>query len=279
MKIQSKLTTLFVHSLLIISLVLIFMPLYFALIAASHEGAALMHSPLPVSLGSSFFHNMTSILGEGIVATGGQPVWRLLANSLIMALLIAFGKILLSLFSAFALVYFNLPFKKCVFAIIFSTMMLPVEVRIVPTFQVIASFGWLNTFSGLSLPLMVSATATFLFRQFFKTLPSELVDAAQLDGATPWRFFWDILLPLARTQVAALFIILFVYGWNQYLWPLVITSDTSMGTIVMGIRYLAGVADQIPQWHYIMCVALLAMLPPCVVVITMQRWFEKGLIH
>ena len=165
----------------------------------------------------------------------------------------------------------------CAFALIFSTMMLPVEVRIVPTFQVIASFGWLNTFAGLTLPLMASATATFLFRQFFKTVPMELVDASKLDGAGPLRFFIDILLPLSKPQLAALFIIMFVYGWNQYLWPLVITTDTTMATIVMGIRSLAGVADQVPQWHYIMTVALIAMLPPCLVVITLQRWFEKGL--
>lgn len=157
--------------------------------------------------------------------------------------------------------------------------MLPVEVRIVPTFQVIATFGWLNSFAGLSLPLMASATATFLFRQFFKTIPKELVDAATLDGAGPLRFFKDILLPLSRTQIAALFIILFVYGWNQYLWPLLITTDSNMSTIVMGIRYLAGVADQIPQWHFIMTIALIALLPPCLVVLVMQRWFERGLIH
>lgn len=267
------------HGLLAGFLVFLFAPLYLAIVAASHEGAAMMQSPLPVWPGTSLLHNLKTVLTEGIAATGGQPIWRLLFNSLIMALSIAFGKITLALLSAFALVYFDLPFKRCLFAIIFSTMMLPVEVRIVPTFQVVASFGWLNTFSGLTFPLMASATATFLFRQFFKTLPTELVDAAKLDGAGPWRFFRDILLPLTKTQIAALFIILFVYGWNQYLWPLVITTDTNMATIVMGIRYLAGVADQIPQWHYIMCVALLAMFPPCIVILTMQRWFEKGLTH
>jgi sn-glycerol 3-phosphate transport system permease protein len=270
---------LFAHALLGCFIILLFAPLYLALVAASHEGAAMMHAPLPVLPGASLFNNLKAVLMDGIAATGGQPVWRMLTNSLIMAILIATGKITLALLSAFALVYFELPFKKCIFAIIFSTMMLPVEVRIVPTFQVVASFGWLNKFSGLTLPLMASATATFLFRQFFQTVPAELVDAAKLDGASPWRFFWDILLPLAKTPIAALFIILFVYGWNQYLWPLVITTDTNRATIVMGIRYLAGVADQIPQWHYIMCVALLAMLPPCLVVVTMQRWFEKGLIH
>lgn len=270
---------LLVHALLCGFIILLFAPLYLAIVAASHDGASMMQAPLPVWPGASLFHNIKTVLGEGLVATGGEPVWRMLLNSFIMAVLIASGKIALAIFSAFALVYFEMPYKKLVFVIIFSTMMLPVEVRIVPTFQVVASFGWLNKYSGLTLPLMVSATATFLFRQFFKTIPGELVEAAKLDGAGPWHFFRDILLPLSKTQIAALFIILFVYGWNQYLWPLVITTDTDMATIVMGIRYLAGVADQIPQWHYIMTVALLAMLPPCVVVMSLQRWFEKGLIH
>ncbi|MFC3907789.1 sn-glycerol-3-phosphate ABC transporter permease UgpE [Legionella dresdenensis] len=267
------------HTLLLIMLAILFLPLYLAFVAASHDGAAMMQSPLPRIPGGYLWYNIKTVLTEGIAATGGQPVWRMLVNSFVMAALIAIGKIVLAISSAFALIYFELPFKKTIFALIFSTMMLPVEVRIVPTFQVVASLGWLNTFSGLTLPLMVSATATFLFRQFFKTIPGELVDAAKLDGAGPWRFFRDILLPLSKTQIAALFIILFIYGWNQYLWPLIITTDSSMTTIVMGIRYLAGVADQVPQWHLIMCVALLAMLPPCIMVITMQRWFEKGLIN
>ncbi|KTD19304.1 sn-glycerol 3-phosphate transport system permease protein [Legionella lansingensis] len=267
------------HGLLCLFVALLFMPLYLALVAASHDGMAMMQAPLPIWPGLAFFHNLKTVLTEGLVATGGQPIWQMLVNSCVMAVLIAGGKIILALLSAFALVYFEFPLKSFFFALIFATMMLPVEVRIIPTFQVIASFGWLNSFAGLSLPLMASATATFLFRQFFKTVPKELVDAATLDGAGPLRFFIDILLPLSKTQIAALFIILFVYGWNQYLWPLVITTDSSMATIVMGIRYLAGVADQIPQWHYIMTIALIALIPPCLVVLTMQRWFEKGLMH
>ncbi|WP_131781455.1 sn-glycerol-3-phosphate ABC transporter permease UgpE [Legionella gresilensis] len=269
----------FNHLLLISFVVLLFIPVYLAIVAASHSGSAMMQAPIPIWPGPLLWQNLKTVLTQGMATTGGQPVWHLLINSLVMALLIAVGKIILALCSAYALIYFHMPGKKLLFMLVFSTMMLPVEVRIVPTFQVVASFQWLNTFSGLTFPLMVSATATFLFRQFFKTIPSELVDAAKLDGAGPWRFFRDILLPISRPQIAALFIILFIYGWNQYLWPLVMTTETNMATIVMGIRYLAGVADQIPQWHYIMCVALLAMLPPCIVVIIMQRWFEKGLMH
>lgn len=265
------------HLLLCVFVVLMFAPLYLALVAASHTGVEMMQAPTPLLPGTMLLTNIKAVLSNGLAATGGEPVSQMLLNSLLMAILIAAGKVTLAILSAFALVYFAFPMKKLCFALIFSTMMLPVEVRIVPTFQVIASFGWLNTFAGLTLPLMASATATFLFRQFFKTIPADLVDAAKLDGAGPVRFFIDILLPLSKPQIAALFIIMFVYGWNQYLWPLVITTDTDMATIVMGIRYLSGVADQVPQWHYIMTVALIALLPPCLVVVTLQRWFEKGL--
>lgn len=267
----------FSHLILSSFIAVLLIPLYLAFVAASHDGGAMMQSPLPILPGGQFFYNLKTVLTEGIAATGSIPLWRMLANSFCMACLIALGKIVFALGSAFALVYFDLPFKKLFFAVIFATMMLPVEVRIAPSFQVVATFGWLNHFSGLTLPLMASATAVFLFRQFFKTLPSHLVDAAKIDGAGPWRFFFDILLPLSKMPIAALFIILFVYGWNQYLWPLVVTSDASMSTVVMGIRSLAGVADQIPQWHLIMSIALLAMFFPCILVVSLQFWFEKGL--
>ncbi|HAT8179230.1 TPA: sn-glycerol-3-phosphate ABC transporter permease UgpE [Legionella pneumophila] len=265
------------HGLILLFIGLMMTPLYLAIVAASNEGTAMMHSQLSLIPGTSFFKNIKSVLTEGLAVTGGEPITSMLVNSLFMAFIIAVGKIILALGSAFALVYFDFPFKKSCFALIFATMMLPVEVRIVPTFQVVASFGLLNSFSGLTLPLLASATGTFLFRQFFKTISKELVDAAKLDGAGPLRFFIDIVLPLSRIQISALFVILFVYGWNQYLWPLVITTETKMTTIVMGIRYLAGVADQVPEWHYIMAVALIALVPPCMVVMLMQRWFEKGL--
>lgn len=265
------------HGIIGLFIITMIIPLYLAFVAASNDGNVMMQSSLPLLPGTSFYKNIKTVLLEGISVTGGEPIISMLLNSFLMAFVIALGKVVLALSSAFALVYFDFPFKKSCFALIFSTMMLPVEVRIVPTFQVIASFGLLNSFSGLTLPLLASATGTFLFRQFFKTIPKELIDAAKLDGAGPVRFFFDMVLPLSRTQISALFVILFVYGWNQYLWPLVITTESKMATIVMGIRYLAGVADQIPEWHYIMAVALIALIPPCMVVLLMQRWFEKGL--
>ncbi len=267
------------HFILIIFIALLLVPIYCAFVAASHDGAAMLGRSMPYIPGGLFLKNCKMVFMQGVVSAGGQPIWLLLVNSLIMAGCIAVGKIILALFSAFALIYFELPGKKILFALIFSTMMLPIEVRVLPTFQIVASLNWLNSYQGLTLPLMASATATFLFIQFFKTLSSEMIDAATLDGASPWHIFCDIVLPLSKAPIIALFIILFIFGWNQYLWPLIVTSDNQHTTIVMGIRYLAGVADQIPQWHYIMCVALIALLPPCALVLSLQRWFEKGLVY
>jgi len=276
---KNPLITVLLHGLIWLFIAILFLPLYLALVTASHLGSEMMQAPLPYLPGKAFFDNLMVVLTKGIPATGGEPILSMLWSSLVMALLIAGGKVFFSLLGAFALVYFEFPMKKIAFSLILLTMMLPVEVRIVPTFQIIAWFGWVNTYAGLTLPLMASATATFLFRQCFKTIPNALVDAAKIDGAGPVRFFIDMLLPLAKPQIAALFIIMFVYGWNQYLWPLVITTDPSKATIVMGIGYLAGVADQVPQWHYMMMVALIALIPPSFVILVFQRWFVKGLIE
>lgn len=264
------------HIFLLLFSCIMLLPIYFAIVAASHAGTDLIHAPLPLIPGSLLWHNIGTVFGSQSKALLGQSLSTLLFNSAMMASCIALGKIILAVTSAFALTYFDLPYKRWCFAIIFSTMMLPVEVRIVPTFQLVASLTWINTYSGLTFPLMASATATFLFRQFFNTLPRELVDAATLDGAGPWRYFWDIAFPLSRGPMAALFFVLFVYGWNQYLWPLVAVTDSSMSTVVMGIRSLVGVADQVPQWQYIMTIVLIGMLPPCLVVLSMQKSFEGG---
>ena len=267
------------HLLLIFLVGLFCIPLYLAVIAASYDARTLMQGSAPIIPGTHFLSNLKTVLLYGVPGAGGEPVIKLLINSFIMAVSIAVGKIALSLISAFAVVYFRFPGKSVIFSLIFITMMLPVEVRIVPTFQVVVALNLLNSYTGLTLPLMASATATFLFCQFYQTIPKDLANAAKLDGAGPWRFFWNIILPLSKTPIAAMFIILFVYGWNQYLWPLVITTDSAHTTIVMGIRYLAGIADQVPQWHYIMSVALIALFPPVLVVISLQRWFERGLVH
>jgi sn-glycerol 3-phosphate transport system permease protein len=262
------------HLGLIIGLLFVFFPIWLAFVASTITQPEIVSPPMPLWPGDQFFENY----GKALLAGVNQPVARMMLNSLIMAMGIAVGKIVISLLSAFAIVYFRFPGRKVFFWLIFLTLMLPVEVRIVPTYEVIAGFGMLNSYSGLIFPLIASATATFLFRQFFMTVPDELAEAARVDGASAMRFFWDILLPMSRTNIAALFVILFIYGWNQYLWPLLITTDPSMNTIVMGIKQMFPSGDDIADWPVIMATSILAMIPPVIVVISMQRLFIRGLV-
>ena len=260
-------------------MLLVALPIWLTFVASTHQTADMLRAPIPVLPGAHLVENYAAVLGYGVQGTGSGPVGLMLLNSTVMALGIALGKIAISILSAFAIVYFRFPFRMLAFWTIFVTLMLPVEVRILPTFEVAAGLHLLNSYWGLTVPLIASATATFLFRQFFLTVPDELAEAARIDGAGPLKFFWDILLPLSRTNLAALFVILFIYGWNQYLWPLLITTDESMYTIVMGIQRMVTAADTEPLWNYVMAVAMLAMLPPVAVVVLMQRWFVKGLIE
>jgi sn-glycerol 3-phosphate transport system permease protein len=262
------------HVGLILGVLFIFFPIWLAFVASTVSQPEIVRPPMPLWPGDKLLENY----GKALVAGVNAPVGRMLLNSLVMAIGIAFGKILISLLSAFAIVYFRFPGRKVFFWLIFLTLMLPVEVRIVPTYEVVAGFGMLNSYSGLIFPLIASATATFLFRQFFMTVPDELAEAARVDGAKPMRFFWDILLPMSRTNIAALFVILFIYGWNQYLWPLLITTDPSMNTIVMGIKQMFPSGDDIADWPVIMATSILAMVPPVFVVIGMQRLFIRGLV-
>ena len=267
------------HLVLCLGVLIIVFPIYLAFVGATHSSQEMAQSPIPVWFGSEGLHNFKTILmGEGPGVTTQLPVSRMMWVSLVTALCIAFGKIIISLLSAFAIVYFQFPFRKTVFWGIFITLMLPVEVRIVPTYKVIADFGMVNSFAGLTIPLIASATATFLFRQFFLTVPDELAEAAKMDGAKPMRFFWDILLPLSKTSMAALFVIQFIYGWNQYLWPLLMSTEEKMYPIVMGIRSMTAGADSQIQWNLVMSTAILALLPPALVVVLMQKWFIKGLV-
>ena len=229
--------------------------------------------------GDQFWENYSQVLGAGTHSGSKAAVKQMLVNSLVMALVIPLGKISISILSAFAIVYFRFPLRMFIFWMIFVTLMLPVEVRIIPTFQVISDLGMLNSYAGLTIPLIASATATFLFRQFFMTVPGELVEAARMDGAGPMRFFKDVLLPLSKTSMAALFVIQFIYGWNQYLWPLLITTRESMQTIVIGIKKMIVTQDALTEWQIAMATAVLAMLPPVLVVILMQRLFVKGLVE
>ena len=273
--------TVFSHTILILGVAILILPIWVTFVASTHRAEDLMTAPIPMWPGSELWANYTAVLWEGLdnPTAGGVPVGQMMWNSLIVALMIAIGKISISFIAAFAIVYFQFPFRMLAFWTIFITLMLPVEVRILPTYKVVADLGMLNSYTGLSLPIIASATATFLFRQFFLSVPDELAEAARIDGAGPLRFLKDILLPLSRTNIAALFVIMFTFGWNQYLWPLLMTTDKKYFTVVMGIQRLINVADTDPQWPLVMAAVILAMLPPVIVVLVMQKLFVKGLIE
>ena len=266
------------HAVLVCGVLGVAFPLYITFVASTLTLEQVLQVPMRLLPGDQFWANYTQVLGAGSTRGSGAPVAPMLWNSLVMALVIAFGKIAISIISAFAIVYFRFPARQFFFWMIFVTLMLPVEVRIIPTFKVVSDLGLLNSYAGLTLPLIASATATFLFRQFFLTVPDELLEAARMDGAGPMRFFFDILLPLSATPIAALFVIQFIYGWNQYLWPLLITNDEGMYTAVIGIKRMIVGGDALTEWNLVMATAMLALLPPALVVLLMQRWFVKGLV-
>ena len=260
--------------LLVLGAALLVFPVYLAFVASSLAPEEVLDAPMSLIPGTQLAANYAHVLTQG-----STPLKTLLFNSAVSALVIACGKITISILSAFAIVYFRFPGRMFAFWLIFLTLMLPVEVRILPTFQVVASLGLLDSYAGLTIPLLASATATFLFRQFFFSIPEELAEAARIDGAGPMRFFWSILLPLTKTQIAALFVILFIYGWNQYLWPLMVTTREDFYTAVIGIRRLISGGDAATEWNLVMATTLVAMLPPALVVIVMQKWFVKGLVE
>jgi len=275
---RRPLLTFLTHAGLIIGIVVVAFPLYVTFIASTLTVEQVLEVPMQMLPGDQFWNNYAQVLTGGSTRGSTAPVGPMLFNSLVMALVIASGKIAISIISSFAIVYFRFPLRHFFFWMIFVTLMLPVEVRIIPTYKVVADLGMLDSYAGLTLPLIASATATFLFRQFFLTIPDELVEAARMDGAGPLRFFKDVLLPLSATSIAALFVIQFIYGWNQYLWPLLITNDESMYTAVIGIKRMIVGGDALTEWNLVMATAILAMLPPALVVIFMQKWFVKGLV-
>jgi len=267
------------HAVLIVGVVVVAFPVYVTFVASTHTMQEVVQAPMPLWPGSHAWENYTTaLLGDRSGSGTTAAVGRMMMVSLITALVIALAKISMSLLSAFAIVYFKFPFRMAIFWAIFMTLMLPVEVRIGPTYQVVADLGLLNSYAGLTVPLVASATATFLFRQFFLTIPDELVEAARMDGAGPMRFFKDVLVPLSTSSMAALFVIQFIYGWNQYLWPLLVTTEESMYPVVIGIKRMISGGNAQTEWNIVMATAMLAMLPPALVVILMQKWFVKGLV-
>jgi sn-glycerol 3-phosphate transport system permease protein len=275
---RRPLGNLLAHFVLILGIVIVAFPIYYTFVASTRTTGEILAPPLSLLPGPHLVENYSGAFG-GARLIGGVGVGTLLFNSLVVALAIAVGKIVISILSAFAIVFFRFPGRMVCFWMIFITLMLPVEVRIMPTYAVIVDLGLIDTYTGLTLPLMASATATFLFRQFFLTIPDELVEAARMDGAGPLRFLKDILLPLSRTNIAALFVILFIYGWTQYLWPLLVTNSNDMNTIVIGLRKMISFVDVDTEWNLVMATCMLALVPPVAVVVLMQRWFVKGLVE
>jgi sn-glycerol 3-phosphate transport system permease protein len=268
------------HAVLVLGVLVVAFPVYMTFVASTHDQATMLSGPVPLLPGRFLVENYRTVLFSGLGASSSSPpVALMMLNSLVMALAIAIGKIAISIIAAYAVVYFKFPLRMTFFWMIFITLMLPVEVRILPTYEVVADLGLLNSYAGLTVPLIASATATFLFRQFFLTVPDELAEAARIDGAGPLRFFRDVLLPLSRTSIAALFVIQFIYGWNQYLWPLLVTTNEDYYTVVMGISRMVNVVDAAAKWNLVMAVTLLALIPPVIVVVVMQRQFVKGLVE
>ena len=276
---RNRFLTVLSHLILMLGVLIVAFPVYLTFIASTHTMDEVIQVPMSLLPGTKMWDNYSVALFGGRTGTGTHAaVGRMMFVSLMTALIIAIAKIAISLLSAFAIVYFRFPFRMAVFWAIFVTLMLPVEVRILPTYKVVADLGMLNTYAGLTVPLIASATATFLFRQFFLTVPDELTEAARIDGAGPMRFFWDVLMPLSKTSMAALFVIQFIYGWNQYLWPLLVTTEENMYPVVIGIKQMISGGDAQTEWNIVMATAILAMLPPAAVVMLMQKWFVKGLV-
>lgn len=267
------------HLILWIGIGIVAFPVYLAFVASTQDNSAIANGQMSLLPGSHFIDNYYRTIFVGTQGSTREPVGHMLVNSFIMAMAIALGKIAISILSAYAIVYFRFPLRKTVFWLIFVTLMLPVEVRIYPTYKIAADLSLLDSYAGLTLPLIASATATLLFRQFFMTVPDELLEASRIDGAGPFRFFKDTLLPLSRTNMAALFVILFIYGWNQFLWPLLITTRDDMQTVVIGIRKMITTTDALTEWPLVMATAVLAMLPPVAVVVLMQKLFVRGLVE
>ncbi|MBI1245006.1 MAG: sn-glycerol-3-phosphate ABC transporter permease UgpE [Alphaproteobacteria bacterium] len=267
------------HLVLIVGVCIVAFPVYLALLASTYDAASVQTGKMTLVPGGQMIENYSRIIFSGTNSSTREPVGTMLLNSLIMALCVSLGKIAISLISAYAIVFFRFPFRMTAFWLIFVTLMLPVEVRIFPTYKIVVDLGLLDTYAGLTVPLIASATATLLFRQFFMTVPGELVEASKIDGAGPYKFFVDTLLPLSVTTIAALFVIQFIYGWNQYLWPLLITTRDSMQTVVIGIKKMITTQDALTEWQLAMATAVLALLPPVFVVVVMQKLFVKGLVE
>lgn len=267
------------HVILSVGVFIMVAPVVVAFMTSTHEAADIHRNGLSLTWGGHFAETYQTVLTREGGFTGKVTGFNMMLNSMILGLGFATGKIVLSMLAAYAIVYFRFPLATFFFWVIFTTLLLPLEVRILPSYEVMNALKLTNTYTGLIVPLLASATGTFYFRQFFKSVPDELLEAARIDGAGPFKFFIDVLVPLSRTMMAAIFIIMFVYGWNQYLWPTLMTTDEGFFTLVRGIKQilLVWVGSQIPEYNEAFALAILAMLPPVAIVVIFQRWFIKGL--
>ncbi|AUX74933.1 sn-glycerol-3-phosphate ABC transporter permease UgpE [Sinorhizobium fredii] len=272
-------TRLLDHVILLIGVFIMVMPVVVAFMTSTHEAADIHRNGLSLTWGGHFAETYETVLAREGGFTGKVTGFNMMLNSMILGVGFAVGKIVLSMLAAYAIVYFRFPLASLFFWVIFTTLLLPLEVRILPSYEVMNALRLTNTYTGLIVPLLASATGTFYFRQFFKSVPDELLEAARIDGAGPFKFFIDVLVPLSRTMMAAIFIIMFVYGWNQYLWPTLMTTDEGFFTLVRGIKQilLVWVGSNIPDYNEAFALAILAMLPPVIIVVMFQRWFIKGL--
>ncbi|MGA1600248.1 MAG: ABC transporter permease subunit [bacterium] len=259
------------HLILLTGVLVMALPIWMLFATSTHAPSTLVRDGLQWLPGDQLLENYSRTLLQERGFRMQVTVPNMLLNSLILGVGFAVGKLLFSMAAAYAIVYFRFPGATLCFWVIFTTLLFPLEARIIPSYQVVSNLGLLDSYVGLILPLIASAAGTFFFRQFYRSLPEELLEAAQLDGAGPWKFFKDILVPLSRTMMAALVIIMFVVGWNQYLWPLMMTTSEGFTTLMLAIRNARG--------HQAFVLAMFALLPPLLVVILFQRWFIKGLVE
>jgi sn-glycerol 3-phosphate transport system permease protein len=274
--------TISTHLILIAGMLFMTLPVWIVLMSSTHTAEKLFSEGLQFLPGGHFFDTYNEVLFKEGGVMKSVTAAKMLLNSTILGLGFAIGKIIISIMAAYAIVYFRFRLATPLFWVIFLTLLLPLEVRIIPSYVVVADLGLLNTYTGLILPLIASATGTFFFRQFFKSIPEEILEAAQLDNAGPVRFLIDILIPLSKTMVAAIFIIMFVVGWNQYLWPILMTTEESLYTVVIGIKQIYQVLSEggaLPQFQKAFALTFLAVLPPVLVVVIFQNWFVKGLVE
>ena len=270
------------HLILLIGVIFMSLPVWVAFSTSTHTAETILREGLQFWPGSNFIETYREVMFEEAGVMKSVLGITMLKNSLILGIGFAVGKVIISMLAAYAIVYFRFKLATPLFWIIFLTLLLPLEVRIIPSYEIVAGLGLLDTNFGLIVPLIASATGTFYFRQFFKSIPDELLEAARLDGASPWRFFVDMLIPLSKTMIAAILIIMFVVGWNQYLWPLIMTTKEENYTLVIGIKQIYQILSEggeLPQYQKAFALTIMATLPPVLVVLFFQKWFVKGLVE